>query len=72
TGIGADLATTMRGRDNVQAILGQIELLRESVSGVNLDEELTRMMQYQYGYQAAARVVTMMDELLDTLINRMM
>ena len=72
TGIGADLAVAQRGRDNVQAILGQIELLRESVSGVNLDEELTRMMQYQYGYQAAARVVIMMDDMLDTLINRMM
>lgn len=72
TGIGADLNTAQRGLENVQAILGQIETLRESVSGVNLDEELTRMMQYQYGYQAAARVLTMMDELLDTLINRML
>ena len=71
TGIGADMAIAQRGRDNVQAILGQIELLRESVSGVNLDEELTRMMQYQYGYQAAARVISMMDDMLDTLINRM-
>ncbi|MEW6459207.1 MAG: flagellar hook-associated protein FlgK [Bacillota bacterium] len=72
TGIGADLNTVQRGRDNVSAILGQIEALRESVSGVNLDEELTRMIQYQYGYQAAARVITMLDELLDTLINRML
>lgn len=72
TGIGADLNTVQRGRDNVSAILGQIEALRESVSGVNLDEELTRMIQYQYGYQAAARVITVLDELLDTLINRML
>lgn len=71
TGIGADINTAQRGMENVNAILGQIEGLRESVSGVNLDEELTKMMQYMYGYQAAARVVTMMDELLDTLINRM-
>lgn len=72
TGIGADLNAAQRGRDNVSAILGQIEALRESVSGVNLDEELTRMIQYQYGYQAAARVITVLDELLDTLINRML
>jgi flagellar hook-associated protein 1 FlgK len=72
TEIGADLNTANRGLDNVSAILGQIEALRESVSGVNLDEELTRMIQYQYGYQAAARVITMLDELLDTLINRML
>ncbi|MBE0466177.1 MAG: flagellar hook-associated protein FlgK [Candidatus Desulforudis sp.] len=72
TGIGADLNTAQRGLDNVNAILGQIEALRESVSGVNLDEELTRMIQYQYGYQAAARVITVLDEMLDTLINRML
>lgn len=72
TGIGADLNAAQGGIANVSAILGQIEALRESVSGVNLDEELSRMIQYQYGYQAAARVITVLDELLDTLINRML
>lgn len=72
TGIGADIDTAQRGAANANAILGQISGLRESVSGVNLDEELTRMIQYQYGYQAAARVITVLDEILDTLINRML
>ena len=39
-------------------------------AGVNLDEEMTNMLQYQRAYQAAARVVTTVDELLDTLVNR--
>jgi flagellar hook-associated protein 1 len=41
----------------------------ETDSGVNLDEEMTNMLQYQRSYQAAARVVTTVDEILDTLIN---
>ena len=39
-------------------------------AGVNLDEEMTNMLQYQRAYQAAARVVTTVDEMLDTLVNR--
>jgi flagellar hook-associated protein 1 FlgK len=38
---------------------------------VSLDEEMTNLIQYQYAYQGAARVVTVVDSLLDTLINRM-
>jgi flagellar hook-associated protein 1 len=43
---------------------------REAVSGVSLDEEMTNMLAYQHGYQAAARLVTTVDEMLDVLINR--
>ncbi|MGI9626402.1 MAG: flagellar hook-associated protein FlgK [Longimicrobiales bacterium] len=42
---------------------------RLSVSGVSTDEELVRMIQYQTGYQAAARVIQTAEELLDTLVN---
>jgi flagellar hook-associated protein 1 FlgK len=42
----------------------------ETDSGVNLDEEMTNMLQFQRSYQAAARVVSTVDEILDTLINR--
>ena len=41
----------------------------ETDSGVNVDEEMTSMLQFQRSYQAAARVVTTVDEILDTLIN---
>ncbi|MCL6478374.1 MAG: flagellar hook-associated protein FlgK [Peptococcaceae bacterium] len=56
---------------NQQAIQEQMYNLRESVSGVSVDEELTRMVQFQYGFQASSRVVTMMDQLLDEIINRL-
>jgi flagellar hook-associated protein 1 FlgK len=42
----------------------------ESSAGVNLDEEMTNMLLFQRAYQASARVITTVDEMLDTLINR--
>jgi flagellar hook-associated protein 1 len=44
--------------------------LRQGQAGVDLDEELTNMMTFQRAYQGAARVLTAIDEALDTLINR--
>lgn len=48
----------------------QTDLQRASVSGVSIDEEMTKMVQYQQSYNAAARVMTAIDEMLDILINR--
>lgn len=41
---------------------------RESVSGVSLDEELSSMLRYQYAYQAAAKLITLADEMFQTLL----
>ena len=40
-----------------------------SITGVNLDEEAVRMITYQRAFQASARVIATINELLDTLIN---
>ncbi len=45
--------------------------LRQSVSGVNLDEELANMIKFQHGYAAAAKFISHVDQMLDTIINRM-
>lgn len=52
-------------------IMKQLRDLRSSISGVNIDEELSQMIKYQQGYAAAARFITTMNNMLDTLINRM-
>jgi flagellar hook-associated protein 1 FlgK len=44
---------------------------RQSVSGVNIDEELSNLLRYNHGYSAAARFITVVNSMLDTLINRM-
>ncbi|MBI5017397.1 MAG: flagellar hook-associated protein FlgK [Deltaproteobacteria bacterium] len=47
----------------------QLEAQRQSEVGVNVDEEMVQMMQYQRGFQAAARFLSTVDGLIDTLIN---
>jgi len=51
------------------SILEQIAQKRESVTGVNLDEELTDLVRFQRSYEASARVMTTISETLTTIIN---
>ena len=51
-------------------IMKQLNDMRQSISGVNIDEELTNMIRFQHGYNAAARFITTVNSMLDTLINR--
>jgi len=57
--------------ENQKTLLGQIDTQRQSVSGVNIDEEMMDLVQYQQSYKAISRYVTVLDELLDTVISRM-
>ncbi|MEQ5833494.1 flagellar hook-associated protein FlgK [Marinobacter sp. NFXS9] len=52
-----------------QALLEQSTNQRESVSGVNLDEEAGRLIQYQAGYNASAQVISVAQDLFDTLLS---
>jgi flagellar hook-associated protein 1 FlgK len=45
--------------------------LRSAMSGVNMDEELANMIKFQHGYDAAAKFITRVDSMLDTIINRL-
>lgn len=53
------------------AIMNDLRDMRESISGVNIDEELSDIIKFQHGYNAAAKFVTVWDSLLDTVINRL-
>jgi len=44
---------------------------RSSLSGVNMDEELANMIKFQHGYAAAAKFCSTVDQMLDTIINRL-
>jgi len=67
--LGVQSQNAQNTADNQQTLVDQITNWRESISGVNLDEEMTYMIKFQKGYNAAARVLTTMDEMLDKLIN---
>ena len=52
-------------------IMDDLRSLRDSISGVNIDEELADIIKFQHGYNAAAKFISVQDALLDTLINRL-
>ena len=53
-----------------EGILLQLNSRRESISGVSIDEEMIKMIKFQQAYNASARMISVVDEMLDTL-NRM-
>jgi flagellar hook-associated protein 1 len=70
TQVGADVQQTNNQVATTTALVNALDNQRQSVSGVNLDEEMTNMITFQRGYQASARAMNAMDEMLDQLINR--
>lgn len=70
SGFGTQVASTQRLATNQQALTTQVDNSREQLAGVSLDEETVSMVQAQRAYEAAARVMTTVDSVLDTLINR--
>ncbi|HXF08704.1 MAG TPA: flagellar hook-associated protein FlgK [Candidatus Acidoferrales bacterium] len=56
------------GRDTQRLLADQARAARESVSGVNLDEEAAQMLRFQQAYQAAAQVIATADNLFQTLL----
>jgi flagellar hook-associated protein 1 FlgK len=69
--LGVDSQQAQRMENNTQMLVNQVDNNRQSISGVSLDEEMTNMIRFQQAYNAAARVVTVMDDVLDKLINGM-
>lgn len=69
-GFGTAVASVRRLAANQQVLTSQVDGSREQLSGVNLDEEMVTMSSAQRAYEAAARVMTTVDSVLDTLINR--
>lgn len=60
-----------RMQENSLVLRQQVNESRQSISAVSLDEEMTNMIQFQHAYNAAARSMTVVDEMLDRIINNM-
>lgn len=70
TGIGSDSQDTTRAATNARVLVESLQNRRDSISGVSIDEEMTSLLRFQRGYQAAARALSAMDEMIDVLVNR--
>jgi len=66
--IGVKTRQSQLDKDSGQTLLEQSNNQRESVSGVNLDEEAGRLIQYQAAYNASAQVMSVAQDLFNTLL----
>lgn len=57
------------GFDSQKNIVDQLKNTRESISGVSMDEEATKMIEFQKSFEANARIIKMADEMFDTVLN---
>lgn len=70
TALGVQLKGLKTAADVQSSVVRAADDAVEADAGVSLDEEMSNMILYQRSYQASARVITTVDEMLDTLINR--
>ncbi|HND84691.1 MAG TPA: flagellar hook-associated protein FlgK [Pseudobdellovibrionaceae bacterium] len=67
--IGTIAQRANKSQESQKNVLGQLTNIRESISGVSLDEETTKMIEFQKTFDASAKLIRMADEMLDTVLN---
>jgi flagellar hook-associated protein 1 FlgK len=67
--VGSKSSLAQQQQATQDAVTSSVNALRQSASGVNLDEEVTKMLTLQRSYQASSKVLATMNSMLDTLIN---
>ena len=67
--VAAKSAFAQQQQSTQASVVSSVENLQASVSGVDENEEVSKMLTYQHAFSAASRVLTTMDSMLDTLIN---
>lgn len=69
--VGQDNQTATTNQTTQQQVTAQATSLRDSISGVSLDEQATDVLQFQRAYQATAQVLTILNDLCDSTMNMM-
>ena len=67
--VGLTVSQNTAALESAEDTLTQLQNMRDSISGVSTDEEMLLLVQYQSGYEAAAKYLTTVDEMLDTLMS---
>lgn len=66
--VGRDSAAATQEAETQEAIVTQIDVLRDQVSGISLDEEAMQMLKFQRAYEASARYFSAVSQTLDVLL----
>jgi len=67
--LGVDNESAKRKIANENSLLSGLVSSRNSISGVNRDEEMINLIQFQHSFQANAKMISTVDQLLDVVIN---
>jgi flagellar hook-associated protein 1 FlgK len=67
--VGSDVKEATANFDHQNSMVAHLDNYRESISGVSLDEEMVNLIKFQHAYDAAAKLISTVDELLNTVIN---
>lgn len=68
--VGIQSFSAQAGFSQQEGVLLQLKNRRESISGVSIDEEMINLIKFQQAFNAAARIINVVEEMFDTLINR--
>jgi flagellar hook-associated protein 1 len=71
TGLGQTLNSVASRLDDQDSITQLVRNQRDAISGVSLDEEMADLMKYQRSFQASSKVISILDDLLDVIVNRL-
>ncbi len=66
--VGIAGKSVKNSRSFLEDLVNQLQTMRDSISAVSLDEEMANLMKYQQAFAASAKILTVADEMLDTLI----
>ncbi len=71
TSMGAEAQDCARMKEAFERTLNQVSELHQSIAGVNIDEEMLNMVQFQHSWNAAARYLSTVDEMLTVLFSEL-
>jgi len=69
--IGLKGEVAQQSNESQKLVMKDLKDFQSSISGVNMDEEFSEMIKFQHGYNATARFINEINQMLDTIINRM-
>lgn len=68
SGVADDVLSAKNGMETFDAVIAQVENQRQAVVGVSIDDEMANMLKFQRSYQAAARALSVFDQMTEELI----
>ena len=67
--VGSDVNEAAVNFEHQESMVAHLDNYRESISGVSLDEEMVNLVKFQHAYDAAAKLISTVDEMLNTVVN---